>query len=196
MSVLCLITTIKQTTMIKKLMGTCIVLLAGFIQSNAQDFKAVKVDIGLGYAMPSNSKGVKAGATFTIEPHYRLNDQIAVGVRFEGAALGYQTATASGSDVKINLLTSYTASGEYYFSNNGFRPLVGAGMGIFTSSSFNMNANTGGAVVKVPSASNFGFYPRAGFETGHFRMTAEYNIIKGGGYFAAKLGFFFGGGRK
>ena len=39
-----------------------------------------KVDVGIGYAIPSESSGTdgtKAGVTFTIQPHYRLSDDLA-----------------------------------------------------------------------------------------------------------------------
>ncbi|MBS1626811.1 MAG: hypothetical protein JSR09_04875 [Bacteroidetes bacterium] len=160
---------------------------------SSKKFKAFKFDIGIGYATPSNgSSNAVGGFTFTLEPHYRLSDALAVGLRFEGAALGFKDLS---NNVTVSVLSSYCATGEYYFSNNGFRPFAGAGFGIFTQQSVTVNSGSS-TTVTTPGQSNFGFFPRLGFETGHFRMSGEYNSVDNGGYIALKLGFFFGGGKK
>ena len=165
-------------------------------QTSTATYKAFKVDLDLGYAIPSVStgSGTKAGATFTIEPHYRLSDALAIGFRFEGAALGYEQNNGTTNKVKVSLLTSYCPSLEYYLSNDGFRPFVGAGAGIFSQQSVTA---TGGNATLVPGASNFGVFPRVGFEAGHFRMSASYDIVgNNSSYLAFTIGFFLGGGKK
>ncbi len=83
--------------------------------SNGMAYKAFKVDMDFGYAIPSDGTGTKAGATFTIEPHYRLSDAFALGIRFEGAGLGYENETGTTKHIKVSLLTSYCLTGDYYF---------------------------------------------------------------------------------
>ncbi len=164
--------------------------------SSTSTYHAFKVDIGLGYAIPSVStgSGTKAGATFTIQPHYRLSDDLAIGLRFEGAALGYEDENGTSNKVKVSLLTSYCPSLEYYLSNGGFRPFVGAGAGIFSQQSVTA---AGGNATLVPGTSGFGFFPEVGFEAGHFRMSADYDVAgNNNNYLAFKIGFFFGGGKK
>ena len=156
-------------------------------------YKAFKVDFDLGYAIPSNGSGTKAGATFTIEPHYRLSDAFAIGFRFEGAGLGYEYNDGTNNKVKVSLLTSYCLSGDYYLTKSSFRAFVGGGAGLFTQKAIvgisGENAST--------SASNFGVFPRIGFEAGHFRMSAAYDIAgNNANYLAVTLGFFLGGGKK
>lgn len=169
---------------------------------NAQSttYKAFKVDLGIGYAIPTASgSGTKAGVTFTLHPHYRLTDDLALGLRFEGAALGYKRQSGDNVDIKLSVLTSYCATGEYYLSQNNFRPFVGAGLGVFTRSAEVHADNINGGEVNSTksSGSNFGFFPELGFEAGHFRMSADYDIVGGNGsYFAIKIGVFFGGGKK
>lgn len=161
--------------------------------SSADTYHAFKFDIGLGYAIPSGAtgSGTKAGATFTLQPHYRLSDDLAIGLRLEGAGLGYQDETGK---TKVSLLESYCATGEYYLIKGGFRPFLGAGLGFFNQSS--LKADNGSAVL-ANGATNFGLFPEIGFETGHFRMSADYNIAgNSNNYLAFKIGFFFGGGRK
>ncbi|MEO6849886.1 MAG: hypothetical protein ABI203_01890 [Mucilaginibacter sp.] len=165
--------------------------------ANAQStYKAFKVDIDLGYAIPSASTGggTKAGATFTIEPHYRLSDDLAVGFRLEGAGLGYEDNNATSDKVHVSILSSYCPTLEYYFAKTGFRPFAGAGMGIFSQQSVTA---TDGSATLVPGASRFGFFPRLGFEAGHFRMSAAYNVVGNNQSYAAfTIGAFFGGGKK
>lgn len=175
-------------------------LTASILTASAQTYKAVKVDVSLGYAIPAGGgEGTKGGVTFTVEPHYRLSDELAVGLRFEGAALAYVNDTGNGdSDAKVSVLSSYCASGDYYFGKSSFRPFAGAGLGFFKSASLTLDEETvqNGNPEVIPGSTEFGFFPRVGFETGHFRMSGEYNIVKDSGYFAAKIGFFFGGGKK
>jgi hypothetical protein len=174
----------------KLLLFSALVALAFLANAQSTTYRAFKVDLDLGYAGPSSGTA-KAGAAFAIEPHYRLSDDFALGFRFEGAALLYQTNT--GKD-KGSLLSSYCVTGDYYLAKSGFRPFIGAGTGLFQQQSVSANS---GNVNLVAGATNFGFFPRVGFETGHFRMSADYDIAgSNSNYFAITLGVFFGGGKK
>jgi|SRR5690606_166692 len=168
--------------------------------SYAQNYKPVKVDLGIGYAIPtSGGGGTKGGVAFAVEPHYRLSDALAVGFRFEGAALAYvRDLNEENADAEVSILSSYSATGDYYFRDTGFRPFAGLGAGFFRSSSITLDEETvqGGNTAVLPGATKFGFFPRLGFEAGHFRFSGEYNIIKDGGYVAFKVGAFFGGGKR
>jgi len=179
----------------KLLLLTAFAGFALFANAQSETFHAFKVDVGFGYALPSNGSGTKAGATFTIQPHYRLTDEFAVGLRMEGAAIGYENN--STGDTKISVLASYCATGEYYFSNEGFRPFVGAGVGFFDQASAQVNDNTDGNVVVSAATSGFGAFPEVGFEAGHFRMSVDYNVVgHSNSYASVKIGFFLGGGTK
>lgn len=90
---------------------------------------------------------------------------------------------------------------------------------IFTASTKLSGTSSGGSSVssEVSEESKFGFYPRVGFDYGHFSFNIEYNLIpeseskivtsSGSGtttttgtvknnYLGVKFGFFFGGGIK
>ena len=174
------------------------VLLAFAMMANAQstEYHAFKVDIQLGYAIPNGSSGTggtKAGVTFTIHPHYRLSDDLAVGLRFEGAGLGYVN-TAQGTGTKVYLLTSYCPTIEYYFVKDGFRPFIGAGGGLVYQEAAGKGISSTGL---VSGGSRFGAFPEAGFEFGHFRLSADYDVMgQNTNYLAFKIGAFFGGGTK
>lgn len=192
------------------------------ISVHAQDYKPVKVGIGLGYASPGGS-GAKGGVLFYLEPAYRVNDKIAVGLRLESAimARGVDISGASASttvDLEVSAAGSYTVNGQYYFSNNSFRPFAGLGFGIYTIASAKASTTSTTSTSSVSVASNkFGFYPRFGFDVGHFTMQLEYNIVPStkstalivagstvtsvtseskNSYLGIKAGFFFGGGKK
>jgi len=164
--------------------------------ASSSTYRAFKVDIDLGYAIPSASTGggTKGGVTVTVEPHYRLSDALAVGFRFEGAGLGYKDNNATTDKVHVSLLTSYAPTIEYYFMDGGFRPFGGAGAGIFSRQNV---ASANNNATLVAAGSTFGFFPRVGFETGHFRMAAAYNIVgSNSSYLSFTVGAFFGGGKK
>ena len=135
---------------------------------------------------------------FAIEPKYALNDNLTLGLRMEGAATVQGTVVngeMNQGDVKVS--SSYLATADYFFSTNRFRPFAGAGAGIFSNASANLDAQTSKDVQK---GSRFGFAPRAGFEIGHFRTAVEYNVAGKTGtanhnYIGIKIGFFLGGGR-
>ncbi len=91
---------------------------------------------------------------------------------------------------------SITLNGQYYFSDDDFRPFIGAGLGGYSDSE---------------NLWRFGVYPRVGFDAGHFTLAMEYNHIRSGHtshesvtntsntseahYFGVRIGGFFFGGR-
>ncbi|HWD90476.1 MAG TPA: outer membrane beta-barrel protein [Mucilaginibacter sp.] len=173
-------------------------------------FHKFKVDLTFGYAIPPSNGdanvNVKAGVTFVLEPHYRVSDAVAVGLRFEGAGLGYADSNNGNSaNVNVSVLYSFCPSVDFYLMNGGFRPFIGGGAGIYDQGSVTVNSgdlSSSSASQYVSLGSKFGFFPRAGFEAGHFRLSAEYNVVGKNAngnslnYAAFNLGFFFGGGRR
>lgn len=150
----------------KNVFLSMVLLVAAISTASAQEYKPFKLGLGLGYTMPEGGGGI----LFDIEPAYRINDDIAVGLRLESAVMakkvGDDEASASANG-------SYTLNGQYYLSANKFRPYVGLGLGIFSIASVSM-ANTTG---ELDGGSEFGFYPRIGFDLGHFNVNLDYNII-------------------
>jgi hypothetical protein len=175
-----------------------IVTAAGAI---AQEYKAFRVGLGLGYAMASG-KGAKGGALFYLEPGYRVNDQILANLRIEGAVVGRGFADENSAEIEVAALASYTLNGQYYFNNNNFRPFVGAGFGMFSLASASVSASSGGGSSEsVAAANKIGFYPRIGFDAGHFTLALDYNLVPEtngikNSYIGIRFGGFFGGGRK
>lgn len=201
--------------------------VVGMTTVHAQDYKPFRVGLGLGYASPSG-EGAKGGVLFYVEPSYRVSDAIALGLKLEWALMyrgttfmqNGQNYAGSGT---ISAAGSYTVNGQYYFMNGGFRPFVGAGLGLYSLASVsatfagNGNNNTSTTGEEVSGGTKFGFYPRVGFDAGHFTLNIEYNIVPKStasvqfdnngvitngtsetknNYLAIRAGFFIGGGRK
>ena len=159
---------------------------------NAQEYNKFKLGLGAGYAGGSDAKGFSGGggALLTLEPAYRISDNLAFGLRIETAfyGSGYGGAGIPGGFVSI------TTNVQYYFNIKPFRPFVGAGLGIFAHNEI-----------------EFGFYPRIGFDWGHFTFALEYNLIPIGSedydyqtgttstssayYIGIRVGGFFFGGK-
>lgn len=185
----------KQLLMM--LFGLLIMQAATAQDGSSRIFKKFKVDISLGYAAPAESmgSGKKGGALFAIEPKYNVLDQIAVGFRMEGAAMIRVDEEGESGKAKVNY--SFVPTGDYYFSNNNFRPFVGVGAGIYTFASIDISEDDEFDPDNIAGTSKFGFMARTGFEFGHLRLGAEYNFLADkAGYFGIKIGAVIGGGRK
>lgn len=192
----------KKLLLLAALIGS-----AFFAKAQSSDYKAFKFDIGLGYAIPTASNAAagstKAGVTFTLHPHYRLSDALAIGVRIEGAGLGYEDKSSGSTSVNVQVLYSYCATAEFYLLKGGFRPFIGGGAGFFNQSSTNIDSTSNNNNINLTKGgTKFGFFPEVGFEAGKFRMSAAYNVLgkddfgNNNSYASFNIGFFFGGGRK
>ena len=109
-------------------------------------------------------------------------------------------------EASVSAVGSWTLNGKYYFGTNGFRPYAGVGLGLFSLAAVSVSSTAG----EVEAGSTFGFYPRLGFDAGHFNFNIDYNIIgdtqvsisSGGGeasiknsYIGFRIGAFIGGGK-
>lgn len=163
---------------------------------NAQDYDKFKLGLGLGYAGAVGSNG---GILATFEPAYRVIDNLAVGIRIEGAAF-----IRHGDEG--NSALSYTVNGQYYLNTEQFRTFVGAGLGIYNLSKRyeTIDLVASGNVV---GGSKLGFYLRIGFDFSHFTLALEYNLIHSStiefsnstvsnNYIGVRIGGFFFGGKK
>lgn len=185
----------------KRILTVAFLIAVTAAGSIAQEYKAFRVGLGLGYANASG-KGAKGGVLWALEPGYRINDQILANLRIEGAVIGRGYTDETTASVDVAALGSYTLNGQYYFNNNNFRPFVGAGFGMYSLAAVSVemdpNGNGGGTVA---AATKFGFYPRVGFDAGHFTLNLDYNLVPEtngikNSYLGIRIGGFFGGGRK
>jgi hypothetical protein len=172
----------------KKLICTFMILSGLAVAGRAQSttYHALKVDIELG-----------AGDKFTstVEPHYRVSDNLALGIRFQGAFSATVDLTTEGANNQSSTQSSSSTciTADYYFldskTGHNLALFAGGGVGGFAQSDSKNNTST--------SSDSFGLFPRIGLETGHFRASIEYNVTGGtSNYVSLNAGFFFGGGKK
>ena len=170
----------------KKIILLSCVLIAS-VTAFSQDFKPFRVGLGAGFASPQGD-GAKGGVLLYLEPSYRVSDAIAIGLKAKIAVMARGASVTVGNTVtsaegSVSGAGSYTLNGQYYFSNNTFRPFVGAGFGIYSLASASFSSTTTGSSTTsnnsdaVSGGTKFGFYPRVGFDAGHFTFNIEYNII-------------------
>ncbi|MDR2449026.1 MAG: hypothetical protein LBD52_03610 [Prevotellaceae bacterium] len=176
----------------KKLLFSVVLFCGVALSVQAQDFKPFRVDGGVGYGLPF-TEGLDGGVLFYLEPKYEIIPQLSVGIRWEGSLFA-----GSEEGVSVKLSSAYMATGDYFFTNNKFRPFVGLGLGAYSigGSSIEVNSQT----IDVEGKTNFGALLRAGFDVSHFRLALAYNY---GGkmeetfhFFSATVGFYIGGGKK
>jgi opacity protein-like surface antigen len=196
----------KLNLTMKRILTVSLLFIAA-VAVNAQEYKPFKLGVGLGYAMPGG-KGAGGGVLFGIEPAYRVNDALAIGLRMEWAVVVRGLSESVDSyNASAAAIASYTVNGNYYFSNGNFRPFVGVGVGFVKLASAAVGVSSGGGSAGAAAESKIGFYPRIGFEAGHFNLTLDYNIIgkttfegsdleMKNGYIGVRIGGFFFGGRK
>lgn len=192
----------------KKIIHALVLALCASTFAYAQDYKPFKVGVGLGYAMASGD-GSGGGILFSLEPAYRLQDNLSIGLRMESALItrGFSVPISSaGASVSVAGISSYTLTGQYYFGASDFRPFLGAGLGMYSLAAVSISAG-GVSGTAAAAESKFGFYPRAGFDLGHFNVTLDYNLIPAttvagvgdvtvkNSYFGIRVGAFFGGGK-
>ena len=165
--------------------------IANSANCQTQHYNQVKIDFMPGFAV-ATSNGVLGGFSLSFEPHYRISDNLAIGVRFESALIQHVFSVDGYSNHAISAVTSYAATVDHYFGNGRLRKFVGAGIGGYIISDVSYFQ-----VVTNPTVVKIGGFPRIGFEYGHFRLAAEYNLMPlHSSYFDLKAGFFFGGGLK
>lgn len=173
------------------------------VKAQSTSYKPFKIDFSVGNAIPSGS-GSKGGVLVAIEPKYAISNEIAVGLRLEGAFSTNSVKLSNGSIVKGNAeaTSSYLITSDYFFRKKGVRPFVGLGTGLYRVSSIKLESyKLSSEVVNAPDGTKFGFAPRVGLELGHFRAAMEYNVVGkyktvDYNYLAFKIGFFLGGGKK
>lgn len=167
----------------------------------AQEYKPFQLYIGLGYAAPSDGGG---GIILDLEPSYRINDQIAVGFRLESAAMAKNFSGDFNAETSVSAVGSYTLNGRYYLGDSNFRPYIGAGFGIYALGTVEVDASGNTTGGDYDAGSKFGFYPRIGFDVGHFNMNLDYNIIPKSeengtelknSYIGIRMAFFLFGGK-
>jgi len=140
------------------------------INAQAESYTDFEWDIlRLGYAVPSGLDNLSSGVALGTEARYNLKDEISIGLRWEIAVYG--SSDVAGSSVEIGAAGSIALMGDYYFNTESSkRPFAGLGIGTFSGGSVSTSTTT------VDAGNSIGIIPRVGYEFGHLRIAAEYNL--------------------
>lgn len=164
----------------------------------SQQYKRLRIGIGAGYGLTAD----KVKFTIAIEPSYRIHDNWTIGLKLETAFLQQDVyGNTIGAEIDYSSIGSYTLNCQYYLGEMRFRPFIGFGAGSCKVRSFS-------SVNRVNFTESFsvGFYPRLGFDFGHFNFVLDYNLILNSSsvvngeelnkYLSIRLGLLLGGGKK
>lgn len=141
------------------------------LSAQAPSYTDFEWDIArFGYAAPVGSDGVTGGISLGTEVRYNLKDNLSLGLRYEIAVFGSDFETEG---VEIGVSGSYALIADYYLSTTSSkRAFVGLGIGQFAGG----DVEVGGTAVEGDVGSSIGLIPRVGYEFGHLRLSAEYNL--------------------
>ena len=168
----------------KTLLIICGTILSFSLFAQAPSYKNFELELfRIGYT-GGGTVGQSGGVALGAEIRFNLSDQI---------SLGLATDTyVSGDDfnqnaVDIGVGVSTMLFGDYYFRGDSpNRFFAGLGAGYIRGASFTTNFD-GTVSSEVEGPSGFGVAPRIGYELGHLRLQAVYNLP-----FAEGLDGFFG----
>jgi outer membrane protein W len=168
------------------------------IHSQVSVYKPFKVDIGTTLDIPTDDK---AGTGFGIyvEPRYGVNDRIVLGIRLECIFLTSASITvnASSVDIKYTTVVPVLLTGEYFFNTNKVRPFVGLGLGMYKKTLGGVSTSIGNVNIGSKTETKFGFAPKMGINSGHFRFAVIYNFTASdfSDFLGIQAGIELGGGK-
>ena len=186
------------------LVAGCLFFAAMSVNAQTQ-FKPFRVDIGLGFAVASGGGGL----VLNLEPKYAVIPQLSVGLKFEADLIVRDIKVSANGKEEIAEATaqgivSYLATADYHLMQKGFRPFVGAGLGLYSIAAAKASSSSSdpeGTLLGEGATTNFGAMIRGGFDVGHFRLALAYNfagkdaIKSNTGFFSMTVGAYIGGGR-
>lgn len=197
-------------------------LAAAPARAQTRSYQPIRVDLTV-YGAYADADATSWGVGGALEPKLNVTDQLAVGLRLEGAAFVTQSVKVGGAGQTTEVeqgaraVSAWLAKADWYLTTSGTRPFVGLGMGLYRIGAGSQSVSSGGTVVQTAAAfRGFGVCPQVGVNFGGFRMAATYHLIGGGdmvvatqvvgepaptevrlakNFFAFELGGTFGGAR-
>lgn len=197
----------------KKIIISLVVALIA-VNTFAQEKGKVRFGIDGGLCFPNAGLGLSGDFDF----RYNVMDNVNVGLKLSMALLGkdLKSQDENNSSATASVMGSTLLTGDYYFTKGEslFAPFIGGGIGRYRIMNIQVAEVSGqtqstDASITYLSERKPGGVIRVGFEYGHFRMAADYNIVAsstlvdiynnrigttGNNYLNLSLGFYFGGG--
>lgn len=181
---------------IKKAVFTIALVVLGlnFAKAQTSTYNTLEWDVvRVGYAFPQKNSQYDAGLTFGSELRYNLKDNFSLGF-----GLNYLVAGNKNNTEDMGLNGSFSFVGDYYFSKqSAFRGFIGMGAGYKLEGDYSVKNE--GDVIEKDGASGGIITPRIGYELGHLRLMASYDLgIKKEltDFISVSVALTLGGGRK
>lgn len=163
----------------KRLLFT-IALGAGQVATVAAEpdtYEELRIDSGLtGTYVSASGRGGFGGM---VEPKLYVHDNVAVGVRFEGAVMFGGEIGNDSTTIDLGAVGAFLAKGEYLLGTASVRPFVGLGVGIYDIASQSVSAGDMTAGVDQKAGRYFGIAPQLGIDLGRLRLAATYHTMLG-----------------
>jgi outer membrane protein W len=140
-----------QKIMKKAIMAFAAIVALSFSQANAQI--QIGASGGINKILGDAGEFYKMGFGGGLDARYFINPKLAVGLNFSYLMHGWDV---EGADASFNLMP-ISLTGSYFFSEEGFKPYAGLGLGMY------MNSVSGGGESESGD-SKIGFAPMAGFQ--------------------------------
>lgn len=180
--------------MITRILTAVVLIFAcSTLMAQSKMYQPVRVDVTLSAPLPMGGTG-GYGIGGCIDAKYNLLDQLAVGLRIEGAAMmGGSIADTGKIDIGVTAVTAYLVKGEYYFTKgSNVRPFGGLALGLYSFGSESVATSSTSAGVAIQEGTLFGVAPQLGINLGAFRIDAMYHIIMG----ESQVNFSYGATKK
>jgi hypothetical protein len=168
------------------------------VSGQSRIYKPFKVDVGMSTFITTDV-GTGNGTGFYFHPIYNLTDRFSFGPRME---FGYvlqddPNFISAALNNGVMSMFSFQAVSDYYLSTERARFFLGLGFGLYWQALFFQNYSSPQFDANQLSHLSLGLNPRIGFNVGHFKMAANYNMTGDilYNYLNFTLGLEIGGGR-
>jgi len=123
--------------------------------------------VSVGYASPSDNV-LSSGFSFGSEVRYNLKDNLSLGLQLSVALFSTSGGFLVNSE-DLGAVGFYGLTADYYVGTTSpNRAFAGVGLGIMRGGEIQVS--------NIDESSSFGITPRIGYELGHLRLTATYNL--------------------
>lgn len=156
----------------KLLLSICMIMIGlSSIYAQAPSFKDFEWDIiKIGYVIPGGDN-YSSGGLGGGELRLNLRDDLSIGLRTETVGFDHDF----GDDFDVDATWSWAVTADYYFNTlSAYRAFAGLGFGSFRSGNIK---EADSEIIVTKGATSSGLVPRIGYEYGHLRLSAEYNLM-------------------
>ncbi len=154
-------------------------------RAQSRSYQPVRVDLTV-YGAYASADATSWGGGAALEAKYNALDNLAVGLRFEGAGfISQEVNVGTGNNTSVaqgaRAVSVFSLKGDWYFTQSSTRPFVGLGLGYYRIGAGTQSVSSGGSIVQSAAAfRGVGVSPQIGVNFGGFRMAATYHLVGGG----------------